>query len=104
MLEALCHIYDLKEKQAVEFSLRGLDYLVIKNLDDISIFINECPHAGHNLNMMTDDIVSTDGKQMMCSAHGAVFQTSDGRCTQGPCTGAYLEKVNITIKDDKIWL
>ena len=54
--------------------------------------------------MMTDDIVSSDGKQMMCSAHGAVFQTSDGRCTRGPCTGAYLEKVNIKIKDDKIWL
>jgi len=104
MLDALCHIYDLKEKQAVEFLLRGQSYLVIKDMDEISVFFNECPHAGHNLNMMSEDIVSPDGTQIMCTAHGAIFETHTGKCTAGPCTGAYLEKVNITIKDDKIWL
>ena len=104
MLRPLCHIYDLKEKQAIEFSHHGQSYLVIKDLDDISVYFNECPHAGHNLNMMSDDIVSPDGKQLLCTAHGAVFETHTGKCIDGPCTGAYLEKVNVTIKDDKIWL
>jgi len=104
MLDVLCHIYDLQEKYASEFQLRGQNYLVVKNLDQITVFFNECPHAGHNLNMMTDDIVSPDGKHIMCTAHGAVFETHTGKCTAGPCTGAYLEKVNFTLKDDQIWL
>ena len=38
------------------------------------------------------------GKYLMCHTHGALFQLSDGLCVAGPCNGASLQAVDITVK------
>jgi len=41
--------------------------------------------------------LSGDGRSLQCSAHGALFQPSDGLCTAGPCAGKYLQSVPLQI-------
>ena len=42
--------------------------------------------------------------EIVCTNHGAMFETDTGRCTFGPCEGAFLQPVAIDIEDGSVRL
>ncbi|MFB6184067.1 MAG: Rieske (2Fe-2S) protein [Haloarculaceae archaeon] len=42
--------------------------------------------------------------ELVCQKHGATFRSSDGYCTHGPCEGAYLAEVDVTVRDGDVFL
>jgi hypothetical protein len=44
-----------------------------------------------------------DGERV-CANHGAYFEQDTGHCTFGPCEGAYLEDIGITVRDGSVFL
>jgi len=65
-------------------------------------WLNVCPHAGRALNWAPDRFLTDEHGRLVCSAHGAAFEPSDGRCVSGPCPGAYLTAVEIAEAGDEI--
>jgi nitrite reductase/ring-hydroxylating ferredoxin subunit len=42
--------------------------------------------------------------EVVCRKHGATFQLDSGYCDFGPCEGAVLESVDVTVADGAVYL
>lgn len=42
--------------------------------------------------------------ELVCQKHGAMFETDSGICTFGPCEGASLESVAVTVENGAVYL
>jgi nitrite reductase/ring-hydroxylating ferredoxin subunit len=72
---------DLKLNEPLALSNRSLDkpsrgYIVIRREDGVIAFSNQCTHQGGQ--------VEISGSQLVCNSHGAYFETTTGKPTDGP--------------------
>ena len=81
------------EKEVVLVRLNG----------EIAAWRNFCPHwidvrldSGSGAELRNGEIV--------CTRHGATFEPDSGYCTFGPCEGAYLEEVDVSVRDGDVYL
>ena len=42
--------------------------------------------------------------ELVCGKHGALFEDDSGACTYGPCEGAVLQDVEVTVEDGGVYL
>lgn len=71
--------------------------------DGVAAYHNHCQHwtdvrldKGEGAAVRDDDIV--------CQKHGALFERDTGYCTTGPCEGATLDVVAVTVEDGAVYL
>lgn len=60
---------------------------------------NSCPHTGAPLNWTPDQFLTTNGRYIQCSIHGAMFVTETGECFAGPCSGKFLTPFHVLEKE-----
>lgn len=82
-----------EEKEAI---LVGLD-------DDVAAWLNYCQHFTHIKLDKGSGAEIRDG-EVICTNHGAYFESDTGRCSFGPCEGAYLTEVSVSVEDDSVFL
>lgn len=58
-------------------------------------YVNRCPHAGTTLDLWPNEFLTEDGRHLICSTHGAIFEQHTGVCVEGPCPGARLERLSV---------
>ena len=58
-------------------------------------YVNLCPHAGTPLDLWSNEFLAEDGRHLICSTHGAIFEPHTGLCVEGPCPGASLERLPV---------
>lgn len=97
--EFLCGSTDLDEGQFRE-SRATIDgevrYLILtRHQDAVRAWLNVCPHQGRPLNWAPDQFLTDGNGNLVCAAHGAVFECDQGRCVSGPCRNASLTAVEI---------
>ncbi|SDV46081.1 Rieske (2Fe-2S) protein [Chitinasiproducens palmae] len=63
---------------------------VVRRGGSVYGYVDRCPHAGLPLAQALDHYMTDDGRLIMCSWHGALFEVEDGKCVAGPCSGARL--------------
>ena len=99
----LCSVSEIADPGAVEFSWGESDWplslFVVRRGDDVRAYVNRCPHAGHELNLMPNDFLTREGDLIMCRSHGAQFRIDDGLCLAGPCPGESLQSIEIEVLD-----
>jgi len=61
-----------------------------------------CPHWTDVRLDRGSDATTRDG-EFVCEKHGATFRTTDGECTHGPCEGATLDAVDVTVADGGVY-
>ncbi|MEE2760480.1 MAG: Rieske (2Fe-2S) protein [Pseudomonadota bacterium] len=71
---------------------------------EVRIFQNSCPHLGTPLNIMPNRFLTSDGKLINCSTHGALFNKEDGLCIAGPCKGQFLRRIPASVRDGGIYI
>ncbi|UPV73041.1 Rieske 2Fe-2S domain-containing protein [Halorussus limi] len=90
------------------FTVRdGLDEreaILTKNGDDeVAAFENYCQHWTDVRLDKGSGATKRDG-ELVCGKHGALFEADSGCCTYGPCEGAVLEDIGVTIEDGAVYL
>jgi nitrite reductase/ring-hydroxylating ferredoxin subunit len=60
-------------------------------------YVNRCPHAGTSLDLWPNEFLTEDGRHLICSTHGAIFEQHTGLCVEGPCPGARLETLLVEL-------
>ena len=65
----------------------------------LQAWLNCCPHQGRRLDYVPGKFLIHKG-QLVCAAHGATFDLSEGLCVGGPCRGEHLTKVTIAEDDE----
>jgi nitrite reductase/ring-hydroxylating ferredoxin subunit len=63
-------------------------------------YVNACPHQYLPLDYRGDQLLSVDGRMLMCTAHGARFDISNGKAIKGADCG--LDPVPIAIVDGAV--
>ena len=75
----------------------------VRQGDRVRAFINVCPHYGRTrLGWKKDEFLNAGGDKIICSAHGALFEVDDGKCTLGPCLGQSLEKLATIVQGGNV--
>ncbi len=70
--------------------------IVLRHGDRVYAWRNCCPHQGRMLNYAPGKFLQTDAGNLMCAAHGAVFDQYTGACIAGPCQGDRLTPVAVS--------
>ncbi|MFB6218382.1 MAG: Rieske (2Fe-2S) protein [Halobacteriaceae archaeon] len=77
--------------------------ILVRTDGGIRAWRNYCQHFTH-IRLDKGDGVRTRNGELVCTNHGAMFDPDSGRCTFGPCEGAYLGSLDIAVEDGTVYL
>lgn len=65
---------------------------------------NLCRHLAFPLDSPRDGtFLSADG-HLLCIHHGALYETTSGRCIEGPCLGESLRAFTVEVRRGELWI
>jgi len=77
---------------------------ILVELDgEIAGWLNACQHMTH-IKIDKGSGAAMRNGELICENHGAYFEADTGYCSFGPCKGAYLEEVGVTVDDGVAYL
>ena len=105
----LCPLDALADPGAKGFSVAGpeggrREILVVRRLGHVFAYENACPHIGTPLDFLPDRFLTRDGRHLLCSTQGAMFEIASGFCIHGPCKGQSLKAVPVAVRDGQVVL
>ncbi|MWG35227.1 Rieske (2Fe-2S) protein [Halomarina oriensis] len=65
--------------------------------------VRDVPEA-NGVSGANQDAERSGAGEILCQRHAATFEKDSGLCTYGPCEGAYLEAVAVTVHEDAVYL
>jgi nitrite reductase/ring-hydroxylating ferredoxin subunit len=77
--------------------------IVLELADGVIALKNSCPHWT-DVRFDSGDGATVRGDELVCQKHGAIFEVATGHCTHGPCKGATIEEIDVTVQDGEIYL
>jgi len=105
---SLCRLDDIPEGGAKGLSVAEPDgpgdIFLVKADGRVYGYVNSCPHIGTPLEFLPDRFLTRDGRQILCSTHGARFEIATGLCVAGPCRGRSLRPLPLKVEDGQIFL
>ena len=66
-------------------------------------YLNRCAHVAMELDWRAGQFFDLEGRDLICSTHGAVYAAASGRCLGGPCGGAPLVRLRVEERDGRIY-
>ncbi|WP_255197360.1 Rieske (2Fe-2S) protein [Halorarius litoreus] len=77
--------------------------LLIRLNGEVACWKNYCQHWT-DVRLDKGDGARVKGGEIWCGKHAATFDPNSGECTFGPCEGAYLDEVEVTVEDGGVYL
>lgn len=71
---------------------------------DLFAYKNSCPHTGAPLNWTPDQFLTSSGRYIQCSIHGAMFKLESGECFAGPCSGKFLQAMKVVEREGQAFV
>ncbi len=103
----LCRIEDIPDGGATAVDAPLSDgegsVILLRRGDRVHAYLNVCPHAGRRLDYAPGRFLLRNGV-LICAAHGASFNDSDGLCIDGPCRGEHLRVVAVQLDSGDVRL
>ncbi len=98
-------LVDIPDGQLSEHSITWqgqlVSLLVMRDGKQLSVWRNQCPHAGRRLDWAPGKFLFEEGK-LVCPAHGAMIDLADGRCVSGLGRGSSLLVVPAQLDDAEV--
>ena len=69
----------------------------------VRAYLNRCAHVAMELDWQEGVFFDSDRRDLLCSTHGATYDTASGRCVGGPCNGTPLVKLRVEERDGMIY-
>lgn len=104
MTQLLCNLNELDNPGARGFDIGDQPIVVVRSGDQVSAFINSCPHRGIRLEWQPDQFLDYEKQYIQCSTHGALFTLDTGKCVVGPCNGKSLRALECRVEEGKVWV
>lgn len=70
----------------------------------VRAWLNVCPHAGRRLDWAPGKFLKSREGWLVCAVHGASFELAEGVCVAGPCRGAHLRAIAVSVREGDVWL
>jgi nitrite reductase/ring-hydroxylating ferredoxin subunit len=106
--ETIVGVGEVPEGSTFVFRVRDDDgeeseAILLRGEDGVVAWRNHCQHMTH-INLDKGSGAAMRNGEIVCTNHGAMFDADTGECTFGPCEGAFLNAVEITIADGEVRL
>lgn len=88
---------ELKDREPIHLQIKGLDLVVIRYDDHISVLYGRCLHRGA---LMSDGYIA--GDNLICGVHGWDYRYDTGVSEYN--NDEALHKFNAEIKEDNVWV
>jgi nitrite reductase/ring-hydroxylating ferredoxin subunit len=66
-------------------------------------YLNRCSHVAMELDWSEGVFFDEDGRDLICSTHGAVYAAASGKCLGGPCDGKPLLPLKMEERDGGVY-
>jgi nitrite reductase/ring-hydroxylating ferredoxin subunit len=102
-------LHDVPEDSTLVFTVRDRESgddeeaILVRVGDGVACWRNYCQHLTH-IKLDKGSGAQLRGGEILCTNHGAYFEADTGFCTHGPCEGAYLDAVEVTVEDGDVYL
>ncbi len=61
----------------------------------VHAYLNRCAHMPMELDWRPGEVFDADGRDLICSTHGATYAAASGQCLGGPCGGTPLVPLRV---------
>jgi nitrite reductase/ring-hydroxylating ferredoxin subunit len=72
---------------------------VVRHEGKVHAYLNRCSHVAMELDWQPGLFFDLEGRDLICSTHGAIYSASSGKCLGGPCSGGPLVKLEVEERD-----
>ena len=69
----------------------------------VHAYLNRCAHVAMELDWQEGAFFDAEGRDLLCSTHGAAYDAQNGRCVGGPCNRTPLVKLRVEERDGKVY-
>ena len=69
----------------------------------VHAYLNKCGHIPMELDWQEGVFFDYAGRDLLCSTHGATYDTQTGRCLGGPCNRTPLVKLRVEERDGNVY-
>jgi len=69
----------------------------------VHAYLNRCAHVAMELDWQEGAFFDADGRDLLCSTHGATYEAQSGRCLGGPCDRRPLVKLRVEERNGKVY-
>ena len=76
---------------------------VVRHAGEVHGYLNRCAHVAMELDWQEGVFFDADGRDLLCSTHGAVYDAASGRCLGGPCNRTPLVKLRIEEREGMVY-
>lgn len=66
-------------------------------------YLNRCSHVPMELDWQEGMFFDSDGRDLICSTHGALYDPQSGRCLGGPCNRTPLVRLLMEERDGSVY-
>ena len=87
----------------VEYFGEPVPAFVIRRNGKAHGYLNRCAHVAMELDWQEGVFFDADGRDLLCSTHGATYDAASGRCIGGPCSGKPLVKLRLEERNGKVY-
>jgi nitrite reductase/ring-hydroxylating ferredoxin subunit len=77
--------------------------ILLRLADGVVALRNYCPHWT-DIRLDTGSGATRRNGELVCEKHGATFEAATGECTHGPCEGATIDDLDVTVSDGAVYL
>ncbi len=91
------------ERFEVEYFGDPVPAFLVRHGGRVHGYLNRCSHVAMELDWQEGMFFDSDGRDLICSTHGALFSADEGRCLGGPCNGTPLVKLLVEERDGGVY-
>lgn len=104
----VCQLDDIEDPGSIARTVATTgahaELLLVRQGERVCAYRNSCPHTGAPLDWVPGRFLSHDRQHIQCATHDALFRIADGVCVSGPCPGARLTAVAVTVRNGDVLL
>jgi nitrite reductase/ring-hydroxylating ferredoxin subunit len=87
----------------VEYFGDAVPAFVVRHEGRVHGYLNRCAHVAMELDWREAEFFDLEGRDLICSTHGAVYAAGSGRCLGGPCAGKPLVRLQVEERDGRVY-
>ena len=87
----------------VEYFGETAPAFVVRKNGKVHGYLNRCAHVAMELDWQEGVFFDFEGRDLLCSTHGATYDAASGRCIGGPCNGSPLVKLRLEERDGLVY-
>ncbi|HEX5611232.1 MAG TPA: Rieske 2Fe-2S domain-containing protein [Burkholderiales bacterium] len=76
---------------------------VLRYQGRVQAYLNRCGHMPMELDWREGEFFDLEGRDLICSTHGATYEASSGKCLGGPCSGTPLVRLQVEEREGKVY-